>query len=205
MVIFDQYCQRYDAWYDKNRFAYLSELQALKTVLPRSSRGLEIGVGTGRFAKPLGITIGVDPSAEMLKIAANRGVNTRWSFGENLPFFKETFDYVAIIISLCFVQDPLQVLRESRRVLKKNGKIILGIVDKDSFLGRFYKRKKSVFYKEATFFSVKELTEFLVDLKFKRINYLQTLFDFPEKIKRVQKPRKGFGKGGFIVISGKKA
>jgi len=204
MSIFNQYYKTYDMWYEKNKYAYLSELQALKKVCPESGRGLEIGVGTGRFAAPLGITLGIDPSEKMLKIANSRGVNTRWGVGESLPFWSETFDYVTIIISLCFVKDSLKVLQESLRVLRKNGRIIIGIIDKDSFLGKFYQKKKSIFYKKANFFSVKELTEILTSLGFKQIKYYQTLFNLPTQIKTIQKPHQGFGKGGFVVISGKK-
>lgn len=203
-AIFDRYYKRYDAWYDKNRFAYLSELEALKKVVPRVGRGLEIGVGTGRFAAPLGITMGIDPSHNMIEIAVKRGVIARWGFGEDLPFWDETFDYVAIIITICFVKDPLKVLKEARRVLNEKGKVILGIIDKDSFLGKFYRRKKSTFYKRANFFSIREITALLEKAGFNKFSYYQTVFKLPESINMIEKPRKGFGKGGFVVISGKK-
>jgi len=204
MNVFDSHYEKYDFWYDKYRLAYLSELKALREVIPKSGKGLEIGVGTGRFASPLGITLGIDPSLEMLKIAKSRGVNTRWGAGESLPFWSETFDYVAIIISLCFVGNPSKVLQESLRVLKKNGLIILGIIDKNSFLGKVYQKKGSIFYKEANFFSVKELTDLLISFGFKQIKHYQTLFKLPGQIKEIQEPQKGFGKGGFVVISGMK-
>jgi len=60
--IFDKYYKKYDAWYEKNKFAYLSEIGALKKVVPNKGEGLEIGVGTGRFASRLGIKYGADPS-----------------------------------------------------------------------------------------------------------------------------------------------
>lgn len=202
--IFNKYCKRYDAWYDDNRFAYLSELEALRKVLPEKAKGLEIGVGTGRFAAPLGIAVGIDPSQKMLKLAKGRGVDVRCAFGEDLPFQKGTFDYVALIITLCFVRDPLKVLKESKRVLRKNGKIIIGIVDKDSFLGKYYQNKKSIFYKEAIFFSVKEVTDLLKDTGFSKFSYSQTLYKIPEEIDSVHETRKGFREGGFIVITAEK-
>ena len=162
---------------------------------------MEIGVGTGRFAAPLGITIGIDPSKNMIDIAEERGVNVRWGFGEDLPFFENTFDYVAIIITICFVKDPLKVLIESHRVLKDSGKLIVGIIDKDSFLGKYYQRKKSIFYKEANFFGIKELVGLLKSAGFSRFTYYQTFFHLPDKIKSIEKPQKGFDKGGFVVIS----
>src|SRR4030042_209848 len=143
--IFDRYYQKYDAWYDRNKFAYLSELEALKKALPKRGKGLEIGVGTGRFASALGIGYGIEPSSNMVKIARQRGVDARLGFGERLPFNNASFNYVAIIITLCFVKDPQKVLKEARRVLKRRSKIIIGIIDKDSFLGKFYQKKKSIF------------------------------------------------------------
>jgi len=205
MSVFDRHSKEYDYWYDKNRFVYLSELKALKKVLPTFGKGLEIGVGTGRFAKPLGITFGLDPSVEMLGIADERGIKTRWGFGEDLPFWHNNFDYVAIIISLCFVNDPVKVLEESFRVLKNNGRIVLGIVDKNSFLGKFYQKKKSIFYKQAKFFGIKDLSKMLVSSGFKKINYYQTVFDLLGNISSIQEPIRGHGKGGFVVISGQKS
>jgi len=202
--VFDKHYKKYDAWYDKHKFAYLSELEALKKVIPKRAKGLEIGVGTGRFAHALGIQYGIDPSKKCLQIAKKRGVEIKLGRGEELPFATATFDYVAIIITLCFVKDPIKVLGEARRVLKKNGKIIIAIIDKESFLGKFYQRKKSVFYKQARFFSVKEATRLLKKIGFIRFSYYQTLFKLPDKIDSIDKPRRGFGKGSFVVISGEK-
>jgi len=204
MNIFERYCKKYDAWYDKHKFAYLSELEALRKVLPKKGKGLEIGVGTGRFAAPLGIKYGIDPSRKMLEIAKKRGVKVRLGSGEKLYFKNSSFDYVAIIITLCFIKDPIKVLGEARRVLKKNGKIISGIIDKDSFLGKFYQKKKSIFYKQARFFSVKEATRLLRETGFIKFSYYQTLFKLPDKIDSIEKPKRGFSKGGFVVISGEK-
>jgi len=202
--IFNRYYKRYDAWYNKNRFVYLSELEALRKVLPEKGKGLEIGVGTARFAAPLGIGYGIDPSKKMLEIAERRGVKVHLGSGEKLYFKNSSFDYVTIIITLCFVKDPLKVLDEARRVLKKNGKIIIGIIDKESFLGKFYRRKKSVFYKQANFFGVPELVNLLKITGFNRFSYYQTIYKLPGKISLIQKAKKGFGKGGFVVISGEK-
>ena len=204
MNIFGRHYKKYDIWYERNKFAYLSELEAIKEVLPKEGKGLEIGVGIGRFAHALGITMGIDPSKNMIDIAAERGVTVRSGFGEDLPFFENTFDYVAIIITLCFVQNPQKVLREARRVLTKTGKIILGIIDKDSFLGEFYQRKESVFYKQANFFSIKDVSELLKVAGFNKITYRQTLFNYPDKLNSIEKSQKGFGKGGFVVISAQK-
>ncbi len=203
--VFDLYAEKYDAWYENNRYAYLSELAALKKAVPRSGDGLEIGVGTGRFACVLGIGRGLDPSAAMLKIARSRGVNVRKGQGEKLPFDSFSFDYAAVIITLCFVKNPYQVLAEAGRVLKENGKIIIGIVDKDSLLGKLYRSKKSVFYKQANFLGVRGISAMLESLNFGRLRYYQTIFSLPESMRRVHKVLPGFGKGGFVVIAARKS
>ena len=202
--VFNKHYKRYDAWYDKNNYAYLSELDAVKLVLPKKGKGLEIGVGTGRFASALGIKYGVEPAANMAKLARKRGVEVYLGYGGALPFIDGSFDYVVMLITLCFIKDPVQTLQEAHRVLKKGGKIIIGIVDKESFLGKFYLEKKSIFYKQAIFFSITDLTALLKKAGFKRFSYCQTLFTLPYNMNTVEKPEKGFGKGGFVVISAKK-
>ena len=202
--VFDRYYRKYDAWYDRNRFAYLSELAAVKRKLPRTGRGLEIGVGTGRFAAPLGIKYGADPAGNMLKIAEERGVKTRACSGERLPFKGGYFDHVAIIVTLSFVRDPLKVLQEAARVLKKKGKIIIGLIDRDSFLGGYYRKKRGVFYGRARLLSVGQVTVMLKESGFHRFSCLQTVFRLPHEMKSVHKSSAGHGRGGFVVIRAEK-
>jgi len=197
---FDKHYKRYDAWYYENKLAYLSELEAVKKVLPTEGYGLEIGVGSGRFAGPLGITVGIDPSKKMVELARGRGVDARLGVGEELSFKDSTFDYVAIIVTLCFVRNPGKVITESVRVLKPEGKLIVGIIDKESFLGKFYQKKGSIFYGHARFFAIEEIARMLKAAGFNDFSYYQTIFDYPDKLSVVEKPHKGFGKGGFVVI-----
>jgi ubiquinone/menaquinone biosynthesis C-methylase UbiE len=207
MSIFDSYSMEYDEWYDKNRLAYLSEIEALKQVVPRGGKGLEIGVGTGRFAVPLGVSFGVDPSEKMLEIAKERGVKAFLGKGEQLPFGEAEFDFVLMVVTLCFVDNPDLVLSESRRVLRDGGKIIIGIVDKNSYLGRLYQQKKQQghkFYEKANFYSVDEVIGLLKRHNFDEIVTYQTIFQPLEELKEVEKPEKGYGKGSFVVICGRK-
>lgn len=70
----------------------------------------------------MGISVGIDPSEKMLEIAEKRGIKTFAGKGENLPFDNNEFDFVLIVITLCFVNNPAKVIAESSRVLKDNGK-----------------------------------------------------------------------------------
>jgi ubiquinone/menaquinone biosynthesis C-methylase UbiE len=202
--IFDELHEKYDAWYDKNKSAYLSELEAVRKVIPQKGYGLEVGVGSGRFAGPLDIDVGIDPSKKMVELARRKGIDARLGVGENLLFKDSTFDYVAIIVALCFVRDAEKVIAESARVLKPVGKIIIGIVDKESFLGKFYRKKGSIFYGQARFFGIREVKQMLKAAGFSDFSQYQTIFDYPDKLSAVEKPRKWSGKGGFVVISAAK-
>lgn len=207
MDIFDVYAEEYDKWYERNRLAYLSELEALKRVVPKGGKGVEIGVGTGRFAEPLGVSIGLDPSKSMLRIAKKRGIEAISGKAENLPFADKKFNLVLIVNTLCFVNDFRKIVIETRRVLKDRGKIIIGLIERDSFLGKDYqsRKKESRFYKGAKLHSGRDIVELLQNYHFKGTITLQTIFRSPEKIKAIENPRKGFGKGGFTVVCAEKS
>ena len=156
--LFDKNWEIYDDWFEKHKNAYSSELKALKKVTSEGF-GLEVGVGSGRFAQPLGVKIGIDPSRNMLKLAKERGIQVIQGVGEELPFRDGTFDFVLVIVTLCFVENPVSVMTEAGRVLKRSGRLIVGEINKDSTLGQLYdaRRKKSEFYRLAIFYSSNEI------------------------------------------------
>ena len=204
--VFDNYAIEYEEWFERNKFAYLSELELLRTVIPRYGRGLDVGIGTGRFAAPLDIGFGMDPSKNMLKLARNPGLKIAIARGEQIPFKDGVFDYVLIMMTICFVDDSNQVIEESKRVIASGGMIVIGIIDRDSWLGKLYlaKKDKSKFYREATFYSAGEIIELLKSNDFKEISVYQTIFEPPGAIRGVQNYREGSGEGGFAVIRGYK-
>ncbi len=178
--LFDENWERYDAWFEKHKNIYLSELKALKKALPVGA-GLEIGAGSGRFAQPLGVKIGIDPSINMLRLAKKRGIEAILGVGEALPFKDCTFDFVLIVVALCFVEEPGYVLRESCRVLRSGGWLVVGEINKDSQWGKLYEanRKESVFYKAAYFYSGSEIIEMLGKAGLRYLESYQTLLQPP--------------------------
>lgn len=202
MTVFDKYFGQYEEWFELNKLVYLSELKILLKVLPSKGNGLEIGVGSGRFAAPLRIKVGIDPSRNMLRLAKLRGVEVCLAKGEYLPFKAEAFEYAALILTLCFVDNPELVLREAKRVLMKGGKLIIGIVDRESHWGKKYlEKKESLFYKGANFFSAEEVIKLLTKFDFKKIKAYQTLLQMPDNFIEIEKPKRGYGQGGFVVIT----
>ena len=118
---FESHTQRYERWFAQHQAAYLSELRALREVLPDPGLALEIGVGTGRFAEPLGVAIGIDPSLRMLEHARQRGISVVCAVAEALPFRHDVFDHALIVTTICFVDDARAMLAEACRVLKAEG------------------------------------------------------------------------------------
>ena len=191
----------YDAWYEKNRFTYLSEIKAVRLCMPESGIGLEVGVGTGRFGSVLGFRVGVDPSMPMLSLAGKRGMNACCGTGEMLPFIDNSFDYAGIFTALCFVQDPLQVLRECVRVVRPGGRLIIAIIDRDSFLGKTYQKAKRSVYANARFLRFSDVTDMLIRVGCRPPVVYQTIFTMPDQIHSIQPTEKGRGKGGFLVMN----
>lgn len=72
----------------------------MRAFLPWSRLGVEIGVGSGRFAVPLDIRVGIDPSPRMLAIAAARGIEVVEGVAEDLPFSRASFDYALVVVPM---------------------------------------------------------------------------------------------------------
>ena len=200
---FEKYSDRYDEWFETHSDIYQAELEAIRQLMPfPQGKSLEVGVGSGKFAIPLGIKIGVEPSENMALKAEKQGIQVFRHVAEKLQFPDSEFDTVLMVTTICFVDDIFKSFREAFRVLKPNGCIVVGFVDKGSKLGKEYndKRNTSAFYKDATFFSTQEVRNYLTEAGFKNLLFKQTLIpdEAPEVIHH------GFGQGAFIVIKGLK-
>ena len=202
-AIFENAALEYDAWFEKYRPVYDSEISALKRFLPPGGGGLEIGVGTGRFTGPLGIRVGVEPARAMADLARQRGIPVVRGVAEALPFRDGAFKLVAMVTVLCFLSDPLLALSEAARVLKPGGQLLIGMLDKDSPLGRQYEAHKleSAFFRLARFYSVSQVLAWLARLPFQGLQTCQTLVKNLQDITVPEPVAAGHGAGGFAVIA----
>lgn len=200
--VFDENYQRYDDWFDNHPIIYKLEMSALQQFIPDSGFGLEVGVGTGRFAEPLGIRVGVEPSLNMARLAMERGVIVVRGIGEKLPFKNHSFDYIVFITTICFVDDISGILKEAWRVLKDESVIIIGFVPLESPLGKMYKEKKddSLFYSSATFYRTSQVINCLKEAGFENISSQQTLFTDNIDDDKLYPIREGYGDGSFVVL-----
>ena len=113
-------------WFSKWKIQFFS---------PLKDSILEVGIGTGKsinFYSKDARVIGIDFSEKMLKKAEERlitsgkeNITLKQMDVENLEFKDNTFDYVVTACVFCSVPNPVKGLKEIRRVLKPEGKLIM--------------------------------------------------------------------------------
>jgi len=194
-MAFEIHHRRYDEWFVRHAAAYQSELLAVRALLPWRGLGLDIGVGTGRFAAPLGVKVGVDPSMAMLAYAVKRGVLGIRGIAEALPFKDAIFDFGLAVTTICFVDDPEAMLFEARRVLKRGAPLVIGFVDRSSQLGQQYliHQAENIFYRKARFYSASKVGKLLRNTGFVEQTWAQTLSKPLSSILEMEPFREGRG------------
>ena len=149
MAFDKQVAAHYEAWYEapEGRRADALEKASLRRLLEgfagarghsTSERVLEVGSGTGHFTRWLAqqglAAVGLDLSAAMLAQAqALDGVSLVQGDACRLPFADDTFDLIALITTLEFLERPREALAEALRVSRQG--LILGVLNRWSLLG----------------------------------------------------------------------
>lgn len=209
--LYDDLAADYDDWFedDVGKAVFDTELRALAELLPALPRPwLEVGVGTGRFAGALGVDLGIDPSAGVSALARRRGVPVIRGRAEALPIRAEAFGTVFFIFSFCFIAGHDRALLEAYRVLRPEGKLVMGLLLRDCRLGGLYeteKRQGHRFYKHATFYTFEEVRGMIEKSGFRVERVISTLFQSPGAAAAAETPREGFdAEAGFtVVLAGK--
>jgi len=189
---FDKLTDRYDAWYDSDQGSkiFAIEVACLRELLgDRGGSWLEVGVGTGRFAKALRIVDGLDASLPMLGLAAARGIRGVAACGESLPYLEACLDGVLLVVTICFLDDPASVLNQCARVLTKDGYRKQG-------------REGHPFYAIAKFYSCDEVIGMAERAGFVLDEARSCLFGRPgEAVERCETSRTGVvAEAGFVAL-----
>jgi SAM-dependent methyltransferase len=199
---FRELAPEYEAWFETHEPTYRAELEALEALRPAADRSLSVGVGTGRFAAPLGVEYGIEPSPEMGVRARDRGIEVVRGVGERLPIRDGSFEFVLAVTTVCFFDDLQLALSEAHRVLEPGGHVLIGFVDRESPVGRQYEATKgeNPFYREATFYTAAELQSALESAGFAEVVARQTVFTDPESMTEPDPVEPGTGDGSFVAV-----
>jgi ubiquinone/menaquinone biosynthesis C-methylase UbiE len=185
--VFEDYASDYDHWFDEHGTVYEAQVRMLRDAVPRTGRGLEVGVGSGRFAVPLGIGFGIDPSRNLLRMAKSRGTEVVIGEGEYLPYRAASFDYVLMMTVICFLGDVEVVFREVNRVLRPDGILVVGFIEKDGEIYRKYQHEpiKGRFLRFAAYWTIEDVTRFFRNAGFVQVSVIERT-------------------GGFCIMNGRK-
>ena len=206
---FNANAKEYDSWYDTSPL-FAIELAAIRATTIRFVRpGLEVGVGTGRFARALGVKFGLDPALSPLQLAHHRSIIPINGIGEQLPVRTQSIGTVYLFFTLCFLADPAAVFTECFRVLKPEGLMVIGFIPRLSPWGKHLSskgRENHPYYRFARFQTVAETGALLAGSGFTILEAWSTLFQPPAPHLAFEHPKPGASEnaGCCVLLAGKK-
>lgn len=194
----------YDAWFARHPAVFDAEAACLARCFEQGRRSVEIGAGTGVFARCLGIGLGIEPAEAMARLCREKGVPVVRGSAEALPLASGTFGLAAMITVECFLEDVGRAFAEAARILEPQGVFVLAFLNRDTPLGRAYDLRKAddPLYRFARFRSAAELKVLLEAQGFRVAAACQTVADFGDSVHEVLD---GAGKGLFTVFKAVKA
>ncbi len=174
MARFDPVAERYDAFCQTPLGAFVDAVERalVWSVLdPRPGEAIaDLGCGTGAYTLALlearcRVT-GVDESAAMLararaKLGDRAAATCLQADLAALPLPTAAFDAALLQVTLEFVADPAAVVRESLRILRPGGRLVVGLIHGGGAWARHYRARAAAepgsVYRGARFFTREEL------------------------------------------------
>lgn len=228
---FDQYAEKYDAWFLENRNVLYSEVKLVAHFLKDTKRILSIGCGSGLFEmileKEFGIVIkdGIEPSEDMAGIARKRGLTVEIGTAEDACI--EAGKYDAILYNGCpsYITDLEKSVHKSYAALRNGGKIVLIDIPKESSYGLLYNLAKATgtwdhpllkdvyprdpypieLVCQSNWRTTKEKICLLEKVGFSNLEFAQTLTRHPVYSNNsIEEPEEGYDKGDYVAICGLK-
>ena len=227
---FDGYADKYDEWFMKNENLFTSELRLFEKVLGdiTGKKLLSVGCGSGLFESYIDSSNidGIEPSEDMGRIAEKRGINViKYGLIEDVDLPDETYDIIYFNGSSSYMEDLKPIYEKSLRALKKNGKLILLDVPKESAFGFMYLLGKSLNTYDHEFLegampelpyplalassgvwhTTEEKINVLKELGIKNFDFYQTLIKNPLYTnEEPEEVAEGYKSGGYVAIVAEK-
>ena len=157
MPIFDEAAKQYDDWYTTPLGHFVDEVEKkmiAQLLQPQpGEKALDVGSGTGNFsfwlARQQVQVTGLDESPQMMAKAmlkeqeqSEHLIPIEWREGDahHIPFPDHSFDMVFSVSAVEFMENPQQVVSEMIRAAKPGGRIVLGVIGKESSWGELYEK-----------------------------------------------------------------
>ncbi len=224
---FDGHASKYDTWFMKNTNVLYSEVKLVAHFLKDNEDIFSVGCGSGLFEmileKDFGISVktGLEPSAEMAKIARERGMTVEITTVEDADLGKEKYDTVLFNGTPSYITDLSGAFNKACAALRPGGKVVVIDVPKESSYALLYNLAKSVgtwdhpllkgvhpedpypieFVKIANWRTTAEKVEMLEQSGFSGFQYAQTLTLHPVYSNNVaEEPGEGYDRGDYVAI-----
>jgi len=117
-----------------------------------SGRHLDVGCGNGDLMYRIKtdwlignkfVSTGIDIDEDAIKIAKDKGFEAKVSDSENIPYPDGHFDIISIRHALEHMPDPLSCIKESHRVTKTGGKLVIEVPNAQSIGFKLFRDKWS--------------------------------------------------------------
>jgi len=181
---FNETATDYEKWYEEPLGSYVlkAELMALTKLIPPRGLGIDVGAGTGIFAKhlvePERCIVCLDPAVKMIEQAKEKGLDVIVGIIELAPLREKVFDFAYVVATLEFVKDVVNSLKSIKSILKEGKSLTLMIINRDSSWGKTYieaGKKGDPIFKYAKFLTLREAIEYLEKAGFKVKEIVGTL------------------------------
>lgn len=125
---------KFDQWVGKLQTIKAMKLGVGKTIL---DIGCGIGQFTPMFLEKFDRVVGLDPSEEYLQVAKKAGSHVEYVVGWGESFkLDEKFDTITMNMLLEHVDDPIVLLKNCKKHLKKGGRILVQVPNANSVTRR---------------------------------------------------------------------
>jgi ubiquinone/menaquinone biosynthesis C-methylase UbiE len=173
----------------------LRELNGIKEVL---SAGCGPAIIDGSLAEHGFNVTGLDISKEALSRAPD-GVRTAAGSAENMVFPDSCFDAVIYIVSIQFIDNYRHAVKETVRVLRKNGKLLVMLLNTGSDFFKMKRRNPVSYVNKIKHTDMKEIEKTIAEYFSIQTEYFLGIKG--REIFQTQDPRLA----GLYIIKGKKA